>query len=219
MAVSSKKVALIIVDVQKDFGLHNGALYVPQGEQVVAEINKLRDALGTNDVFLTQDWHPADHVSFVTQHPGSTVFQEKILPNGTSQVMWPPHCQQGSLGAEFLNDLTRSSGDIIIQKGLLRDVDSYSGFASNDGYSEKTNLQYLLNEKHITHLIICGLAFDYCVKYTALDAIEFGFDVCLVRSCCRGITFEGISNSESALIATGGATIVDSVEMAVAWSK
>jgi len=215
----NKKIALIIVDAQRDFGLKGGALYVPEGEQVVPEINRLRLALGCEiDVFLTQDWHPADHMSFVTQHPEMTVFQDKTLEDGSVQRMWPPHCVQGSSGAMFLEGLVREAGDVVVQKGLVRTVDSYSGFASNDGHSEVTGLEAMLLKRGITHVALCGLAFEYCVGFTALDAVKCGFEVCVVNSCTRGLSEADCASMTTKLVDTGKAVVVDAVEEAVAWA-
>lgn len=212
-----KKTALIIVDVQNDFGLENGALSVPRGKEVVAEINRLRSLLlsrGVNDVYLTQDWHPVNHVSFVTQNPGLKVMDEKLMDDGSYQTMWPPHCVQGSVGAQFLDDLVRMDGDVIVPKGQVRTVDSYSGFASNDGHSEKTALERLLKERGITHVLVCGLAFDYCVGFTALDARNRGFETAVVRSCSRGISEASCAAMEAKLKAAG-AFVLDDVSSAV----
>lgn len=214
----NKKNALIIVDAQRDFGLEDGALYVPKGEEVVPEINRLRAALGDVDVFLTQDWHPEDHMSFVTQHPEMAVFQDKTMEDGSVQRMWPPHCVQGSRGAEFLDGLVRVDTDVVVQKGRVRTVDSYSGFASNDGHSEVTGLEAMLLKRGITHVTICGLAYEYCVGFTGLDATKCGFEVCVVRSCTRGLSEADCATMTAKLVDTGKAVVVDAVEEAVAWA-
>ena len=215
----NKKTALIIVDAQRDFGEKDGALYVPDGGAIVPEVNRLRAALGDDiDVFLTQDWHDAAHISFVTQHPEMTVFQEKKLEDGIVQTMWPPHCVQGSRGAEFLDGLVRKDSDIVVQKGLVRTVDSYSGFASNDGHSEVTPLEAMLLKRGITHVVVCGLAYEYCVGFTALDAVKCGFFTCVVRSCSRGLSDAGCASMSAKLFDTGRAVVVGGVEEAVAWA-
>jgi nicotinamidase/pyrazinamidase len=215
----NKKIGLIIVDCENDFALPGAPLYVPGGEMVVPEINRLREALGVGDVFLTQDWHPEDHISFVTQHPEMTVFQDKTLEDGSVQRMWPPHCVQGSRGAEFLDGLVREDTDVVVQKGLVRTVDSYSGFASNDGHSEVTGLEAMLLKRGITHVALCGLAFEYCVGFTALDAAKCGFEVCVVRSCTRGLSEADCASMTAKLVDTGKAVVVDAVEEAVAWAR
>jgi len=218
--MGNKRVALIIIDAQYDFGRKNGALYVTGGEQVVPVINDLRMALkgvGVEDVVLTQDWHPADHMSFARNNPGSTLFKEIDLPNGTKQMMWPAHCVQGSPGAEFLDDLVIAESDYIVQKGL-GSVDSYSGFGSADGVSEITPLLEHLKRLHITHVVIAGLAYDYCVSYTARDSAAHGFQTCVVRSGCMGISEAG-SNTESSLMLEAGVTLVSDVAGACHFAK
>lgn len=215
----NKKTALIIVDAQRDFGEKDGALYVPDGGAIVPEVNRLRAALGGDvDVFLTQDWHPADHISFVTQNPEMTVFHDKTFEDGTVQRMWPAHCVQGSRGAEFLDGLVRKDSDVVVKKGLVRTVDSYSGFASNDGHSEVTPLEAMLLQRGITHVVVCGLAFEYCVGFTALDAVKCGFEVCVVRSCSRGLSDADCATMSKKLFDTGKAVVVAGVEEALAWA-
>lgn len=212
-----KKTALIIVDVQGDFVW--GTLKVPNGELVAAEINRLRALLPGLDIFLTQDFHDATHISFYTQHPGFNVFEEKTLEDGSKQTLWPPHCVQGTAGAEFVADLVRMPTDTVVQKGRVRTVDSYSGFASNDGYSEVTPLEGLLKERGITHVLVCGLAFEFCVGYTALDAVKCGFEVAVVRSCSKGLSEVECDKMEAKLLATGKAVVVEDAASAVAFAS
>lgn len=215
-----KRVALIVIDAQNDFGRKTGALYVPGGEQVVPVINSLRVALkdvGVNDVVLTQDWHPADHMSFAKNNPGSRLGTEIDLPNGTKQMMWPAHCVQGSSGADFLDDLVIAESDFIVQKGS-GSVDSYSGFGSADRVSEITPLLDHLKRLHITHVVIAGLAYDYCVSYTARDAAHHGFQTCVVRSACMGISPVS-SNVETALMLEAGVTLVANATGACDFAK
>jgi nicotinamidase/pyrazinamidase len=212
-----KKTALIIVDVQGDFVW--GSLKVPNGELVAAEINRLRALLPEVDIFLTQDWHAANHISFYTQHPGFNAFDEKTLDDGSKQILWPPHCVQGSIGAAFVGDLVQMPTDTVIQKGTYRTVDSYSGFASNDGHSEVTALEGLLKERNITHVLVCGLAFEYCVGFTALDAVKCGLEVAVVRSCSKGINEADCAKMEAKLVATGKAVVVEDVASAVAFAS
>jgi nicotinamidase/pyrazinamidase len=214
----NKKVALIIVDPQVDFGHPSGSLYVPEGEQIVAEVNALREALKIDDVFITQDWHPADHVSFALNNPGSTLFQEKTLADGSQQVMWPLHCIQGSAGAGWMSGLTVLDSDVIVQKGTNRAVDSYSGFASNDGVGEVTQLNIMLLDRGITHVVVCGLAFEYCVGFTALDAAKRGFQVCVVGAATRGISLENCGVMMDRMKSTGAVSVVMTVADAVAFA-
>lgn len=209
--MANKRSALIIVDPQGDFGNVTGALYVPKGEQVVPEINALRAALlaqGVNDVFITQDHHPSDHVSFVTNNPGATVFEDIVLDDGTTQTMWPPHCVRDSAGAAFLDGLVVLKTDVIVEKGTNKNVDSYSGFGSPDELQETTILLQTLKARNITHVVVVGLAFDYCVCYTARDAAKHGFHTCVVRSATRGISVKK-SDEEELLMKAVGVVIVE----------
>jgi len=190
------KCALIIVDPQNDFGSPTGSLYVPRGEEVVVEINALRQMLGASidATFITQDWHPEDHVSFYTNHHGTECFETIVLAGGVNQKLWPPHCVQGSSGAEFLDGLDVKETDVIIQKGVKTGTDSYSGFGSIDGHQERTDLLPLMKKMGITHVIVVGLALEYCVSYTAKDAARNGFSTCVYVPACRGISVEDCSN-------------------------
>jgi len=181
--------ALLIIDVQNDF-VADGALAVPDGLAVVPKINELR---GLNiPTFLSQDWHPEDHCSFVTNNPGATVFTELELENGP-QMMWPAHCVQGSKGAEFVEGLVCQESDVVIQKGVNSGIDSYSAFGDSTGKREVTPLLSLLCQKGITTVVCCGLALDYCVSYTACDAAKFGFKTYVVLDACRGISEASIA--------------------------
>jgi nicotinamidase/pyrazinamidase len=187
------KTALIIVDPQIDFCSPAGSLYVPFGEDVIREINKLRlecDKAKVEHCFISRDSHPLNHVSFVDSHPGSKLYEEIVFANGTKQVMWPRHCVQGSVGAEISPDLNTYNSDIIIDKGTQSHIDSYSAFGSEDG-TEKTPLLEHLIKANITHLIVVGLAFDYCVSYTAKDAAKHGFKVLVIGSATASTSEEG----------------------------
>jgi len=203
--------ALILVDPQFDFGNAAGALYVPGGEGVVPEINALRARLPGATVYITQDWHPSDHISFATNNPGTKPLEEIRLPDGTLQTMWPVHCVQGSSGAAFLGGLQRDSTDIVIPKGTKQDVDSYSGFGSQDGVKEVTPLLASLRSKSITDVLVVGLAFDYCVSYTAKDAAKHGFKVSVIRSATKGICPEQCAKEE-ALMKELGIEVLETVE-------
>ncbi len=177
--------ALIVVDVQNDF-CPGGALAVPGGDEVVAPINAMMDRFDA--VILTQDWHPAGHSSFASSHPGKNPFESIEMPYGT-QVLWPDHCVQGTSGADFHADL-RTDGDLIIRKGFRPDVDSYSGFFEND-QATPTGLEGYLRSRGITALTLAGLATDFCVAYTALDAARLGFAVTVDLAACRAIDMDG----------------------------
>ncbi|MDC0658928.1 bifunctional nicotinamidase/pyrazinamidase [Leisingera sp. SS27] len=177
--------ALIVVDVQNDF-CPGGALAVPGGDEVVAPINAM---MGRFDaVILTQDWHPAGHSSFASSHPGKAPFETTEMPYGP-QVLWPDHCVQGTEGAAFRKGL-RTDGDLIIRKGFRPAIDSYSGFFENDQITP-TGLEGYLRSRGITRLTLAGLATDFCVAFTALDAARLGFGVTVQLSACRAIDLDG----------------------------
>lgn len=211
-------IALINVDSQVDFGTKDGALYVPNGEEVVEEINKLRIALKNigrlSSVVLTQDSHPADHISFQVNNPGSKLFEEHVLSSGVKQMMWPVHCQIGTLGHDFLPGLLRETNDFVVPKGTKRDVDSYSGFGSEDGFQEITALDTHLKSLGINWVVIGGLAFDYCVSATAKDAARLGYNTVVVRSATRGISVESCEREEM-LMCAFGVIVVEDVEEAI----
>ena len=174
--------ALILVDIQNDF-LPGGALAVPEGDAVIPAANKIQRAFPL--VVATQDWHPANHGSFAVTHPGKQPFQQIEL-NGLAQVLWPVHCVQNTHGAAFPASLETGGIARIFQKGTDPGVDSYSGFFDN-GHRKSTGLGQWLKEKGVTEVFICGLATDFCVKFTALDALQFGFKTNLVLDACRGV--------------------------------
>jgi nicotinamidase/pyrazinamidase len=177
---------LIVVDVQNDF-CPGGALAVPKGDEVVPVINRL--AARFDNVVQTQDWHPRDHASFASSHPGKKPFETIDLPYGT-QVLWPDHCVQGTRGADFHPKLSLAHSQLIVRKGFRRDVDSYSGFLEADR-STTTGLAGYLKERGLRELFVCGLATDFCVGWTALDARATGFEVMVIEDACRAIDLEG----------------------------
>ncbi|HEX6319877.1 MAG TPA: bifunctional nicotinamidase/pyrazinamidase [Burkholderiales bacterium] len=164
-----------------------GALAVPGGDEVLPVINRL--AARFENVVLTQDWHPRDHASFASSHPGRKPFETIDLPYGR-QVLWPDHCVQGTPGAAFHAALDASRAQLVIRKGFHRDIDSYSGFLEADR-STSTGLAGYLKERGLRELYVCGLATDFCVAWTALDAVSAGFDVTVVEDACRAIDLEG----------------------------
>jgi nicotinamidase/pyrazinamidase len=174
--------ALILVDIQNDF-VPGGALAVREGDQVVPIANRLVPRFDL--VVATQDWHPADHGSFAANHPGRRV-GEVIDLNGLPQVLWPVHCVQGTPGAEFVAGLDVSKVAKVFRKGTDREIDSYSGFYDN-GHRRSTGLGEWLSERGVRDVYVMGLATDYCVKFTALDARRLGLDVTLVEDGCRGV--------------------------------
>lgn len=174
--------ALIVVDVQNDF-LEGGALAVAGGLAIIPLINRLIPVFDT--VVYTQDWHPPGHKSFASAHPGAGVY-ERIPWLGDWQVLWPDHCVQNSPGAAFHETLRMADAAVVIQKGCHPEVDSYSGFYDNQR-RQNTGMAAFLRKHNINHVYICGLAADYCVKYTALDAVDEGFRVTLVADATRAV--------------------------------
>jgi nicotinamidase/pyrazinamidase len=173
---------LVVVDVQNDF-CPGGALAVPGGDEVVPVINAL--ARRFDNVVLTQDWHPAGHISFATSHAGKAPFELIELPYGP-QVLWPDHCVQGTAGAAFRADLGVPHAQMIVRKGYRRSVDSYSGFLEADR-TTPTGLGGYLKERGLARVFIVGLATDFCVAWTALDARRMGLEAVVVEDACRGI--------------------------------
>jgi nicotinamidase/pyrazinamidase len=174
--------ALIIVDVQNDF-CPGGALPVPEGDRVVEVINRMQPEFGL--VVATQDWHPAEHGSFAANHPGRSP-GEQIELAGLPQILWPVHCVQDTPGAELHPRLDRSRIARVFHKGADPSVDSYSGFFDN-GRRTSTGLGEYLKDQGVTDVYVCGLATDYCVKATALDAASLGFKTHLLKDGCRGV--------------------------------
>lgn len=177
---------LLIVDVQNDF-CPGGALAVPDGDGVVPKINRLAGVFP--HMAMTQDWHPSDHRSFASAHPGRQPFETVSLPYG-DQVLWPDHCVQDSNGAAFHAMLDLPRTELIIRKGFRRDIDSYSAFFENDRQTP-TGLAGYLRERHIGRVFLCGLATDFCVNFTALDARKAGFEAVVVDAACRAIDLDG----------------------------
>lgn len=186
------KSALILVDIQNDF-LPGGALAVPAGDEVIPVANRLIEKF--DHVIATQDWHPADHKSFASQHSGREVGQVIEL-NGLEQILWPDHCVQETHGAKFADSLNRDDRVHVFPKGTDREIDSYSGFFDN-GKRKATGLADHLHAESITRVYILGLATDYCVKFTALDAKQLGFDTFLVEDGCRGVDLNAGDSSEA----------------------
>ncbi len=178
--------ALIVIDVQNDF-CPGGALAVAQGDEIVAGINAL---MGEFEVkVLTQDWHPADHSSFAANHPGAAPFSVTEMPYGP-QVLWPVHCVQGSGGAAFHRGLATDPADLILRKGFRSAIDSYSAFFEND-HTTPTGLEGYLRTRGVTRLTLVGLATDFCVNFSAVDAAKLGFEVTVIEELCRAIDLDG----------------------------
>ncbi|MGR3499020.1 MAG: bifunctional nicotinamidase/pyrazinamidase [Limimaricola soesokkakensis] len=177
--------ALIVIDMQNDF-CPGGALAVAEGDTIVPGINALMEEFRA--VVLTQDWHPADHLSFASQHEGAAPMSMTEMPYGP-QVLWPDHCVQGTQGAAFHPDL-RTNADLIIRKGFRREIDSYSAFFEND-HATPTGLHGYLSERGITAITLVGLATDFCVNYSALDGAKLGYEVTVIEKLSRGIDLDG----------------------------
>lgn len=191
--------ALLVVDVQNDF-CTGGALGVPHGEDVVPLINAMLPHYAT--VVLTQDWHPADHASFASQHPGSKPFETIDLAYGR-QVLWPDHCVMGSRGAALHEGLDTTRAQLILRKGCNRAVDSYSALLEADRVT-RTGLDGWLSSRGVTEVHVCGLATDFCVAWSALDARRFGFRATVVAEACRAIDLGGsLAHAWSEMTAAG----------------
>lgn len=176
------KKALIMVDLQNDF-CEGGSLAVPKGDEVISIANQLQPHFEL--VVATQDWHPKDHMSFASNHLGRKV-GEIIIVEGLRQILWPDHCIQNTRGAEFHPNLNVQHLTKVFHKGIDKKIDSYSAFFDN-AHRRSTGLSEYLQSIHVTDIYIMGLATDYCVKYSALDAAQLGFDVHVIEDACRGI--------------------------------
>jgi nicotinamidase/pyrazinamidase len=174
--------ALIVVDLQNDF-CPGGALPVPEGDRIVVVVNQLQPRFDL--VVATQDWHPADHGSFASNHPGKKP-GDTIELAGRPQILWPTHCVQGTRGADFHPQLDSSAIAQVFRKGVDPAVDSYSGFFDN-GHRKSTGLGEYLKQRGVERVYVCGLATDYCVKFTVLDAVDLGFETSLIEDACRGV--------------------------------
>ncbi len=178
--------ALIIVDVQNDF-CPTGALAVPEGDAVVPAANRLMERF--ENVVLTQDWHPNHHSSFASSHPGHTPFDVIDMPYGP-QILWPDHCVQESAGAAFHAELVTRRAQVVVRKGYRHAVDSYSTFFEND-HTTPTGLAGYLRERGLTRIFLAGLAFDFCVRFSAEDGDRCGFETMVIEDCCRAIDLDG----------------------------
>ncbi len=177
---------LLVVDVQNDF-CPGGALAVPEGDAIVPAVNRL--ASGFAHVVLTQDWHPAGHLSFAGAHPGRQPFETVDVSYGR-QILWPDHCVQGTPGAAFHPGLDIPHAELVLRKGYHRSIDSYSAFRENDRRTA-TGLGAYLRERGFERVTLCGLATDFCVLYSALDAVAAGFQATVILDACRGIDRDG----------------------------
>ena len=203
--------ALLVIDVQNCF-VPGGSLAVKGGDEIVPLINQL--AKSFQNVVLTQDWHTADHVSFAAQHEGKKPFETTQLPYGT-QVLWPEHCVQGTDGAAIVSGIVIPHAQAIIRKGYRRNVDSYSAFLEADRKTE-TGLAGYLKGRGIESVYVCGLATDFCVAWSALDARRFGFKAAVIEDACRGIDVNGSLAAAWKDMTTAGVKRMQSSEIATA---
>jgi nicotinamidase/pyrazinamidase len=194
---------LLVVDIQNDF-CPGGALGVPEGDTIVPEINRL--AAQFAHVVLTQDWHPPDHLSFASSHPGRRPFETIEVAYG-AQILWPDHCVQGTAGAAFHRNLAVPHAELVLRKGFLRDIDSYSAFRENDRRTP-TGLASYLRERGFERLTMAGLATDFCVLFSAIDAREAGFEVEVATGACRGIDLAGSLDRAMRAMVEAGARLV-----------
>jgi nicotinamidase/pyrazinamidase len=201
--------ALLVVDVQNDF-LPGGALAVPGGDQVIPIVNRLVECFAL--VLATQDWHPANHGSFAANHPNRRP-GEMIDLNGIRQILWPVHCVQGSPGAAFSAQLRAERFSNVFRKGVDPGIDSYSGFFDN-GRKRSTGLAEYLRDRNVDELFICGLATDYCVKFSAFDSIGSGIRTHVIEDACRGVDLKpGDSAAAIAAMRDAGVSIVESTSL------
>ncbi|HEU0222396.1 MAG TPA: bifunctional nicotinamidase/pyrazinamidase [Paracoccaceae bacterium] len=193
--------ALLMIDIQNDF-CPGGALAVPEGDAIVAGVNAIQDDYAVR--VLTQDWHPAGHLSFAANHEGAAPFSTIEMPYGP-QVLWPTHCVQGSRGAEFHPGL-RTDADLVLRKGFRAEIDSYSAFFENDR-STPTGLAGYLRERGVEAVVLVGLATDYCVRFSAVDARRLGFAATVLTGLCRAIDLQGSLAEAEAEMAAEGVTL------------
>lgn len=192
-------VALVLIDIQNDF-LPDGALAVPNGDEILRPVENL--ARQFDNIIITQDWHPARHSSFASSHEGKAPFEMTKMPYG-DQVLWPDHCVMGSFGADLrLSRETRDKAQLIIRKGFRPDIDSYSAFLENDQMTP-TGLKGYLQSRRIKHLVFAGLATDYCVGFSAIDAAAMGFRSYVYLEGCRGIAQNTIDERTDQMIDAG----------------
>lgn len=201
--------ALLIVDIQNDF-LPGGALAVPRGDEVIPVINRI--ALHFDAVILTQDWHPPGHISFASSHPGKLPFSDTVLDYGP-QVLWPDHCVQGTPGARFADRLAVPQAQAVIRKGYHQHTDSYSAFLEADRKTP-TGLAGLLRERGISTVYLAGLALDFCVAWSALDAKAAGFEAIVIEDGCRAIDADGSLHAALQRMAAQGVVLTQSTDVA-----
>lgn len=198
--------ALIVIDVQNDF-CPGGALAVADGDKVIQPINQMISAAHTT--VLTQDWHPSNHQSFASMHAGKKPFEMVTMPYG-EQVLWPQHCIIGSNGADFHSELNQDDAHMVIRKGFRAEIDSYSAFFEND-HQTVTGLDGYLKAREIDKVVICGLATDFCVAFSALDAVRIGYEVHVILPACRAIDLDGSLEAQLSAMQEAGIHIEETL--------
>ncbi|MGB7318141.1 MAG: bifunctional nicotinamidase/pyrazinamidase [Planktotalea sp.] len=192
----SSSSALIVIDVQNDF-CEGGALAVPGGSEIIAPVNAMMSDFDT--IVLSQDWHPANHQSFASNHSGASQY-DVIQASYGPQVLWPDHCIHGQKGAEFHHDLAADRAHMIVRKGFRSHIDSYSAFFEND-QTTPTGLDGYLKTRNVTDVVLVGLALDFCVQFTALDARRLGYGTTVISTACRAIDLNGsLGEAEKAML-------------------
>ncbi|MCU1742135.1 MULTISPECIES: bifunctional nicotinamidase/pyrazinamidase [unclassified Pseudomonas] len=207
--LNDPRCALVVIDMQNDF-IPGGQLAVQGGDEIVPLINRLGARF--RNVVVAQDWHPAGHVSFASSHPGKAPFDSVQLPYG-AQTLWPEHCVQGSHGAQLHADLNLPHAQLIVRKGFNRDIDSYSAFVEADRRTP-TGLSGYLKERGIDTVYLVGLALDYCVAWSALDARTAGFNTVLIVDACRAIDLDGSLQRALGEMEAAGVKLIDSIALA-----
>jgi nicotinamidase/pyrazinamidase len=197
--------ALLVIDMQNDF-CPGGALPVQGGDEIVPLINQLGQRF--EHVLLTQDWHPANHISFTSTHPGTQPFTTIEVPYGP-QTLWPDHCVQGTPGANFHPGLDLPHAEMIVRKGFRRQIDSYSAFLEDD-HTTPTGLVGYLRERGLKRLFLCGLAYDFCVRYSAIDGTVAGFECIVIEDATRAVALSGSVESTNADFISQGVMLIDS---------
>ena len=203
--------ALLVIDMQRDFlpshlGL-GGALAVPDGDAILPGINAL--AARFDHVILTQDWHPLDHISFASAHPGKQPFTDTVEASYGTQTLWPDHCVQGTPGAGIDPRLHIPHAELVLRKGFRRDIDSYSAFLEND-HTTPTGLAGYLRERGLTRLFFCGLAYDFCVGFSAIDGGSLGFECIVVEDLSRAVALPGTVEATNQRLAAASIRRIDS---------
>lgn len=207
MKITSADV-LIVIDVQNDF-CPGGALAVPDGDAVIAPIRRVAERF--EHIVLTQDWHTPDHYSFASAHAGKKPYEQIELSYGM-QTLWPEHCMQGTWGAEVHEELKLMRAELILRKGFHRTIDSYSAFFEND-HTTATGLGGYLNERGFRRVFLAGLAYDFCVGYSALDARRLGFEAVVMKDACRAIDLNGSAAAMEREFAKAGVEVMNTADL------